>query len=97
MNKVGYVYIITNKKNGTLYVGVTNNLAKRIYEHKEKLVDGFTKQYGLDRLVYFESYETITNAIEREKQLKNWKRQWKVALIEKENKSWDDLYETIIC
>ncbi len=96
MEKSAYTYIITNRKNGTLYIGVTSNLAKRIYEHKEKLVDGFTKQYALDKLVYFEIHETIIDAIAREKQLKNWKREWKIALVEKENKNWDDLYESII-
>ena len=95
MSKNGYIYIITNRKNGTLYIGVTSDLVKRIYEHKQKLVDGFSKKYGLDRLVYFESCETIIDAIEREKHLKNWQRPWKVALIEKENKNWNDLYESI--
>jgi len=96
MNKNGYIYIITNKKNGTLYIGVTSNLAKRIYAHKQKLVDGFSKRYGLSILVYFESFETIVDAIKREKQLKKWQRQWKITLIEKENENWDDLYESII-
>ena len=96
MNKNGYIYIITNKKNGTLYIGVTSNLAKRIYAHKQKLVDSFSKRYGLSILVYFESFETIVDAIKREKQLKQWQRQWKITLIEKENENWDDLYESII-
>ncbi len=96
MNKNGYIYIITNKKNGTLYIGVTSNLIKRIYAHKQKLVDGFSKRYGLSILVYFESFETIVDAIKREKQLKQWQRQWKITLIEKENENWDDLYESII-
>ena len=96
MNKNGYIYIITNKKNGTLYIGVTSNLIKSIYAHKQKLVDGFSKRYGLSILVYFESFETIVDAIKREKQLKQWQRQWKITLIEKENENWDDLYESII-
>ncbi len=86
------VYILTNHKNGTLYIGVTSNLIKRIHEHKEKMADGFTKRYGLDQLVYYELLETMDAAIAREKQLKKWKRQWKIDLIEKDNKMWKDLY-----
>lgn len=91
-----YTYIIANKRNGTLYIGVTGNLAKRIYEHKEKLVDGFSKKYGLDRLVYYEIYEDIQPAIQREKQLKKWNRSWKIELIEKKNPNWNDLYDSIL-
>ncbi len=96
MNKQGYVYILFNKKNGTLYVGVTSNLVKRIYEHKNKLADGFTKKYGVDKLGYFEKYDDMYNAIEIEKQLKAGNRQKKIDLIEKNNKEWRDLYNEII-
>ena len=96
MEKIGYTYIITNKKYGTLYIGVTSNLVKRIYEHKQKIVSGFSKQYNLNKLIYFETHNSIEDAIKREKQLKNWQRQWKIDLIEKENPNWNDLYETIL-
>jgi putative endonuclease len=86
-----YIYIITNKKNGTLYIGVTSNIARRIYKHKNKLFKGFSSKYSLDKLVYCETYDNIQNAIRREKQLKNWKREWKIELIEKSNKDWKDL------
>lgn len=86
-----YLYILCNKYNGTLYIGVTNDLERRMFEHKNKLIDGFTKQYSLDKLVYFESYQYINDAIKREKNLKKWKRQWKKNLIEKENPNWSDL------
>jgi putative endonuclease len=85
-----YVYILTNKSK-TFYIGVTNNLDRRIYEHKNKLIDGFTKKYNLDRLVYFEVFNNIEDAISREKQLKNWHRQWKINLVELVNKEWKDL------
>ena len=91
-----YVYIITNKRNGTLYIGVTNNLIRRIYEHKNKLVNGFSKKYGLDKLVYFEEYITIEDAIKREKYLKGKKRKYKIELIESMNKMWDDLYDSLL-
>ena len=87
-----YVYIIASKKNGTLYVGVTNNLLRRIYEHKNKLVEGFTKKYNIDKLVYFEETTDVFSAITREKRLKSWKRGWKIELIESSNKEWRDLY-----
>jgi len=96
MKKPAYIYILSNKKNGTLYIGVTSNLAKRIYEHKQKAVSGFSKQYNLDKLVYFEVIDTIEAAIKREKQLKNWHRQWKINLIEETNPDWNDLYESIL-
>lgn len=86
-----YVYILANRKSGTLYVGVTNNLARRLYEHANGLTKGFTKKYSVHRLVYFELTSDVTSAIAREKQLKNWKRDWKIALIEKENPDWNDL------
>lgn len=88
-----YVYILASKRNGTIYVGVTNNLQKRIYEHKNDLVDGFTKKYKVHSLVYFESTQDVESAIRREKQLKSWKRNWKIQLIEKENPDWIDRYE----
>lgn len=86
-----FVYILASKRNGTLYIGVTNNIERRIWEHKEGLVKGFTKQYGVHRLVYVEVTNSIDDAIKREKQLKLWSRVWKIALIEKENPRWEDL------
>ena len=94
--KCGYVYIMTNHKNGTLYVGVTSNLIKRVYEHKSGASEGFTKKYGLKCLVYYEICEEIAGAIAREKQLKKWRRDKKDLLIEKLNPQWKDLYEDII-
>ena len=91
-----YIYIITNKKNGTLYTGVTNNLIRRIYEHKNKLVEGFSKKYSLDKLVYYKQYSTIEDAILREKQIKGGSRKKKLDLINNFNKEWNDLYEIII-
>ncbi len=85
------LYILTNKKNGTLYIGMTNNLERRIFEHKNKLIEGFTKKYGLDKLVYFEMYPYVNDAILREKRLKAWNRQWKINLIEENNSDWHDL------
>jgi putative endonuclease len=87
-----YIYILTNKINGTLYVGITGDLIERVTQHKEKIIKGFTKKYNLTRLVYYEEYENPKEAIYREKQLKKWKRQWKLELIEKENRDWKDLY-----
>ena len=87
--------MLTNKKSGTLYIGVTSDLVKRIYEHKTKPIDGFTKRYNLDKLVYYEIHNSIREAIVREKQLKNWHRQWKINLIEEHNPDWDDLYAAI--
>ncbi|MAG11765.1 MAG: hypothetical protein CMI52_03075 [Parcubacteria group bacterium] len=87
-----FVYIVASKKNGTLYIGVTNDVMRRAYEHREKMVEGFTKEYGVDRLVYFEEYDSIENAIKREKNLKEWNRSWKIRLIEEMNVGWDDLY-----
>ena len=86
-----YVYILSNKKNGTLYIGMTNNIERRIYEHKIGLVEGFTKRYGLSKLVFCEFYKYVNDAIKREKQLKNWHRQWKINLIEEDNSNWDDI------
>ena len=90
-----FVYILTNKRNGTLYTGVTNNLARRVYEHKHKLLDGFTSKYGLRRLVYYEVFDDIRPAIAREKQIKGWLRVKKLALIESKNPHWDDLAEAL--
>ena len=87
-----YVYIATNKNNTVLYIGVTNNIKRRITEHKEKLVKGFTSRYNINKLVYFEHFTDISQAIKREKQMKKWKRAWKIELIETENKEWKDLY-----
>ncbi len=90
-----YVYILSSGKNGTLYIGVTNDLRRRVWEHKHDLVKGFTKEYGVHNLVYYEQYEDIEQAILREKQMKTWKRFWKIKLINKSNPEWTDLYETI--
>ena len=87
---------MSNKRNGTLYIGVTNNLIRRVYEHKNKIVEGFTKKYGLDKLVYYEEYSSIEEAIKREKYLKGKKRKYKIELIENKNKMWNDLYENLI-
>jgi putative endonuclease len=92
MNR-GYVYIMSNKRDGTLYVGVSSNLSRRIWVHRESIIDGFTKRYGLKRLVYYESYEDIWNALQHEKNLKHWPRVWKLALIQQMNPDWEDLYE----
>ncbi len=89
------VYILASQKNGTLYIGVTSNLVKRVYEHKQELADGFTKKYGVKQLVYFEMCDTMEQAIHREKRLKKYTRQQKLALIEEENAEWKDLYEDI--
>ena len=91
-----YVYILASRKNGTLYIGVTNDLVRRVYEHKEGLAQGFTKRYGVKRLVYFETHEAVEAAIRREKSLKTWLRTWKVDLIERDNPDWKDLYEQLL-
>ncbi len=91
----GWVYIVTNKPNGVLYVGVTSDLARRAQEHREGLVEGFTKRYGLKRLVYAERHEDIRGAIRREKTVKHWARAWKVRLIVAGNPDWDDLWDTL--
>jgi putative endonuclease len=96
MMKQGYTYIMSNKKNGTLYIGVTSNLIKRVYEHKSNFVDGFTKKYNLKILVYYEVFDDIVEAIRREKQLKSGSRGKKIELIESMNKEWNDLYESIL-
>jgi putative endonuclease len=92
MEKLSYVYIMASRRNGTLYLGVTSELVQRVWQHKSKLVEGFTKQYNVTRLVWFEQHESIEVAITREKQLKKWNRAWKIQLIEKLNPYWNDLY-----
>ncbi len=88
-----FVYIITNKRNGALYVGVTNDLIRRAYEHREGLVEGFSKRYGLKRLVYYERHDEIRSAIQREKTMKHWPRAWKVRTIQGFNPDWNDLFD----
>jgi putative endonuclease len=87
-----YVYLLASDRNGTLYLGVTNDIIRRVYEHKSKVVAGFTKRYAVDRLVWFEIYEDPSTAIAREKELKKWRRTWKIRLIEEQNPQWFDLY-----
>jgi putative endonuclease len=86
-----YVYLLASKINGTLYIGMTNDLQRRVYEHKMGIKKGFTQKYGVNKLVYFECFQSVNEAIKREKNLKKWKRNWKINLIEKENKFWTDL------
>lgn len=93
---LAYVYMLASARNGTLYVGVTSDLVKRVYEHKAKLVKGFTSRYNVDKLVWFEQSDSIESAIAREKQLKEWKRAWKIELIEETNPYWNDLYAGIV-
>jgi putative endonuclease len=95
MRKTYYVYILASQRNGTLYIGVTNDIVRRAFEHREGLVPGFTKKYRIKMLVYSETFEDIGFAIEREKRLKKWNRAWKLELIEKLNPDWHDLYETL--
>lgn len=90
-----YVYILTNKSNKVLYIGVTNNLSRRVYEHKNKLIPGFAMKYNVNKLVYYEVYDNIENAIQREKNIKKWYRKWKIELINKFNPNWEDLYYKI--
>ena len=96
MNNKPAVYILANKRNGTLYVGVTSDLTKRMWEHKNNLVEGFTKKYHVHQLVWYELHESMESAIMREKRLKEWKRAWKLELIEGKNPDWEDLYNTIV-
>lgn len=95
MDKQSYVYMLTNEYNTVFYVGVTSNLVNRIYEHKEKFLDGFTKKYNINKLVYYEVFSDIEFAFEREKQLKKWKRSPKLNLIQKQNPNFEDLYYSI--
>jgi putative endonuclease len=92
---MSYVYILTNHSNSLLYIGVTGDVVRRVYEHKQELVEGFTKTYHIHKLVYVEQFEEITRAIEREKQLKKWNHDWKVRLISNQNPTWKDLYPEI--
>jgi len=94
--KGGYIYFLTNKPNGVLYIGVTNDLIRRVYEHRTGAVEGFTRRFGLKRLVYFETFEDIQTAIQREKNIKHWSRAWKVRLIHQDNPQWLDLYDTLV-
>ena len=96
MNRQPAVYILASKRNGTLYVGVTSDLVKRIWEHKNNMVEGFTKRYMVKQLVWYELHESMESAIMREKRIKNWKRAWKLELIESKNPDWLDLYDTIV-
>lgn len=91
-----WVYILASERNGTLYIGVTGDLSRRVYEHKEKLSDGFTKKYHVNQLVYVEAFCRIEDAIHREKCIKKWNRSWKLNLIEEQNPNWTDLYESIL-
>ena len=96
MSKQPVVYILASKRNGTLYIGVTSNLPKRVWEHKNDLVEGFTNRYGVHRLVYYELHGDMVSAISREKQIKKWNRAWKLELIEKQNPNWSDLRGEIL-
>ena len=96
MDKDFYVYILASKRNGTLYIGVTSDLVKRVWQHKEGLVDGFTRKYSVHMLVYYEQFDDVYEAITREKQLKKWRRAWKLEIIEKINPDWKDLYCDLI-
>jgi putative endonuclease len=96
MTKYSYVYILANDKNGTLYIGVTSNLSKRVWEHKNKIFKGFTDKYGITKLVYYIVFEDIKEAIKREKQIKKWNRKWKLRVIEEMNPNWNDLYDTLM-
>ncbi|MFC1726172.1 GIY-YIG nuclease family protein [candidate division KSB1 bacterium] len=95
MNKY-FLYILASKRNGTLYTGVTNDLKRRIYEHKNGLIEGFTKKYKVDKLVYFEEFNIINDALLREKNIKTWKRAWKIRHIEEFNPEWNDLYNELV-
>ncbi len=93
---LSYTYILSDKPRGTLYIGVTSDLIRRIWQHKESFVDGFSAKYGLKKLVWFEVHEDISEAIKREKQLKKWNRVWKIELVEKTNSEWRDLYPELL-
>lgn len=96
MEKQPAVYILASGYNGTLYIGVTSHLIQRVWQHKQDLIEGFTKKYGVHFLVYYEMHEEMQTAIQREKQLKKWNRQWKINLIEKTNPAWKDLWEELV-
>ena len=93
--KAGYVYIMANRKNGTIYIGVTSDLVKRVWEHKNGVVPGFTKKYGCKLLVWYEAHEDLQQARQRQLQMKEWQRKWKIRLIEEANLDWNDLYPTL--
>ncbi len=95
MSNQYYVYILASKKNGTLYIGVTNDMMRRVGEHKAGMIEGFTTKYKINKLVYFEAYKNINEAILREKRLKKWNRHWKIKLIEEMNPEWNDLYDDL--
>jgi putative endonuclease len=95
LERTYYVYLLASRRNGTLYVGVTNDLVRRVWEHKQGLIDGFTKKYAVKLLVWYEETPSIEAAIQREKQIKKWNRAWKLELIEKRNPNWQDLYEDL--
>jgi putative endonuclease len=97
MEKAGYVYIMANRKNGTIYIGVTSDLVKRVYEHRSGLIEGFTKKHGCKLLVWFETFDDIQQARQRELQMKEWKRAWKIKRIEEANFDWADLYPKKAC
>ena len=90
--KQPYIYMLASKKNGVLYIGVTSNLIQRIWQHKNKQIEGFSKKYNVDKLVYFEQHKCMESAITREKRLKKWNREWKIELLEKQNPDWNDLW-----
>ena len=96
MKKQSYVYILASKRNGTLYTGVTSDLIKRVWQHKHHMVEGFTKKYRVKKLVYYEVHDNTESAITREKQIKKWRRKWKLRLIEEKNPQWTDLYDEIV-
>ena len=96
MSRSYFVYILASRRNGTLYVGVTNNLVRRVWEHREGLIAGFTRRHGVKKLVHFEEFQDIHHAIHREKRLKRWKREWKMNLIQQANVQWNDLYDDLI-
>ncbi len=96
MTKQPAVYMLASQPNGTLYTGVTNDLVRRVWEHRNDTIDGFTKKYGVHRLVYYELHASMIEAIRREKQIKKWRRAWKIELIEKENPEWRDLWSSIV-
>ena len=95
MEKGGFVYIVASRRNGTIYNGVTSDLAKRAWEHREGMIEGFSKHYGCKRFVWFERHDTIEAAIVREKQMKEWKRVWKLRVIEEKNPEWNDLFDIL--
>jgi putative endonuclease len=96
MEKYYYVYILANNRNGTLYIGITSEIVKRIWQHREKVFQGFTEKYNINKLVYYEIFKDPQNAIKREKRLKKYKREWKINIIEKDNPEWKDLYDQLI-